>query len=334
MEAYSHFPRTLSDLLGHERQKEYFKKLLSNGNLSHAYCFSGLSGIGKLSMARAVARQLMCGESKESLIKFDSCNHPDYLEIFKDGNSIKTEQVEALHNFMHIKPYISEYKVVIIDDSHLMTEAAQNKMLKILEEPPGHALFVFVTDRPFKLLPTIRSRLVMITFQPLSTEDMLQVAQRLNMPVNNKLLLSSLGSMARYKKWSEDSFYPEFIDTLTRGLKALCLGKNAQWMSAFKCFDELKEESGEIFDFILVWFVDLSMVKAGLDSSYLRLSFEYESMVQYSESLTTDALNNARAVVLEAIQALDRQQNYALVVDSMFFNIQEAFHGKGNRRTL
>ncbi len=325
-------PRLFSEIFGHQKQKAYFQGVLASKTISHAYCFYGLSGIGKKALAKVIAREVLCENHKESITKFDSDNHPDYLEVTTDTGSIKTEQIEALHHFMHVKPYLSSHKVVVIDNADAMTDVAQNKMLKLLEEPPGHALFIFVTDNPLKLLETVRSRLVKVAFQPLDMAAMTHAIEAIGLQIDEKVLAAALGSLERYVRWHEDHVFSEGIQQLSKALRAICEGKRGQWITALKLFEDLKDDSRELFDFILVWFLDLTYVKAGLDRSYLRLSFEYESMVQYSGMMTTHALNGARDAVLDAVEALERQQNYALVVDSMFFNIQEAIHGKGNRR--
>lgn len=326
--------RSFQEILGHDKHRGYFERLIANGDLSHAYCFSGLAGIGKMTFAKALARAVLCGDRQQDLSKFDSGNHPDYLVVTPDGASIKTEQIEAVHQFMHIKPLLSQRKVVLIDDAHEMTEVAQNKLLKLLEEPPGHALFVLVTNNSLKLLETVRSRVVTLNFHPLEQRALEMAILNTGLPLNQDILAASLGSLSRYCRWQEDQAYGEAIHLILRGLKALCEGKPAGWLGMLKAFEVMKDDTVEILDFIYVWFLDLTLVKQGVDPSHLRLSFEYENMVQCKQYVTTHALATCQELVHSAQVALERQQNSALVVEAMFFDIQEAIHGKGNRRTL
>lgn len=322
----------LEGIVGHEKHKAYFNQLFNNEGISHAYCFSGLEGIGKRRFAMALARAVLCMGHEQDFNKFDSGNHPDFLELVPEGTSIKTEQVESVHHFMHIKPFLAEKKVVLIDDAHLMTEVAQNKLLKLLEEPPGHSVFILVTNNYLKLLETIRSRVVTLNFHPLSQEDLLAVLADQGVTGDLEIIAAAMGSVYRYLRFVEDQGYKEAIYDIRKGLKCLCEGKHGQWLTLLKRFETLKEDSGDLLDYILLWFLDLSLVKEGLGEGYLRLSFEYENMVQCKQYVTTHALSLCREIVQDAIVALRNQQNYALVVESMFFDIQEAIHGKSHRR--
>lgn len=98
-----------------------------------------------------------CG-SCSSCLKYRSGNMADYLEVLPDGASVKNHQIEEAQSFMLIRPFESDYKVLLIRQAELTTEQAQNRLLKILEEPPHYAFFIFDTVDPERLLETIRSR--------------------------------------------------------------------------------------------------------------------------------------------------------------------------------
>lgn len=99
----------------------------------------------------------ICG-SCSSCVKFASGNLADYLEILPDGASVKNHQIEDAQNFVVIKPFEENQKVILVRQADLMTEQAQNRLLKVLEEPPEYALFIFETQNGDSILDTIKSR--------------------------------------------------------------------------------------------------------------------------------------------------------------------------------
>jgi DNA polymerase-3 subunit delta' len=150
-----------------EKNEVLLLDALKRNKLSHSYIFSGIEDV---SYAVALAQKILCKQehtgcgSCSSCLKIKSDNHPDLRVILPDGASIKNEQVEAFQSFMVIKPFESQRKIAIFNEVHLMTPRAQNRLLKILEEPPAYALILFMTKQPESLLDTVRSRCQLLTF--------------------------------------------------------------------------------------------------------------------------------------------------------------------------
>lgn len=99
--------------------------------------------------------------------RFDSGNHPDFMLIYPDGKSIKNEQIEEFQEFVSIKPYLGDHKVIIIDDASRMTVSAQNRILKTLEEAPQNVIIIFICETVSAMLPTIVSRCQRLSFSRL-----------------------------------------------------------------------------------------------------------------------------------------------------------------------
>ena len=142
--------------LGFDLNKEFFEKGIKNGNLSHAYLFSGQEMIGKKTFAVELTKIVTGIESE---------NNPNLFFIGGNEN-IGIKQVRDLKKFLSLKSYQRGYKVSIIDNCHSMTTEAANSLLKILEEPPIDSLLILVTSNPHQLLPTIYSRCEEIRFEP------------------------------------------------------------------------------------------------------------------------------------------------------------------------
>ncbi len=314
-------------IIGHEQQKAYFNQIAQNGSLAHAYCFEGVDGIGKFTFARTLAKSLLCGKQIDLEAKFETDNHPDFLCVTADGTTIKTEQIEGLHSFIHMKPFLSELKIVLIDDAPAMTEQAQNKLLKLIEEPPGHALFLLMTDNAYKLLPTIRSRLIRIPFHPLTMDQLISLIQVRGLKVDEQLVGIAMGSMGHYIRWQEDQVFCEGVEKFFLILEGLCENKASKWLKHMVVFDTLKDDIEVLLEIGRVWFQDVMLIKEGGSEDLLRLSFKRQNMVQCTQYVTSLALISCIEAIDEAMVALKRQQNYQLVTEAVLYRIQEALHG-------
>jgi len=160
-------PATFADVVGQEHVTEPLSIALAAGRINHAYLFSGPRGCGKTSSARILARSLNCeqGPTPTPCGVCDSCvalapNGPGSVDVVElDAASHGgVDDTRELRDRAFYAPAQSRYRIFIIDEAHMVTTAGFNALLKIVEEPPEHLIFVFATTEPEKVLPTIRSR--------------------------------------------------------------------------------------------------------------------------------------------------------------------------------
>ena len=177
------------NLVGNEKVKQYLNSTIENNNKSHSFIFVGKPGIGKKQFAHQYAEMIMClqdGKCDGNSVKCDSCikfegnANPDYAEITPDGKTLKIEQIRNLQARIVEKPITSRRKVYVIDDADLMSEESQNCLLKTLEEPPEYAVIILIVSNESRILPTIKSRCVIIKFQPLTSKEIKQVKPELS----------------------------------------------------------------------------------------------------------------------------------------------------------
>jgi DNA polymerase-3 subunit gamma/tau len=165
----THRPRKLSEIVGQEHTTTALSHALKKGTISHAYLFTGPRGTGKTSIARILAHEI------NGLPYEDDAMHLDIIEIDAASNR-RIEEIRDLRDKVHIAPTSAKYKVYIIDEVHMLTKEAFNALLKTLEEPPAHVIFILATTEAHKLPETIVSRTQRFAFKPV---DLTKVTKHL-----------------------------------------------------------------------------------------------------------------------------------------------------------
>lgn len=186
-------PLTFDSVVGQQHIVSTLEHAITEGRLSHAYLFCGPRGTGKTTMARILAKALLCrnaeaarAEGASGCMPDGTCeeceliaegNHPDVYELDAASRTGVDNVREEIINSVNFAPVRGKYKIYIIDEVHMLTTAAFNALLKTLEEPPAHVIFVLCTTDPQKILETILSRCQRFDFHRIGNED---IAHRLS----------------------------------------------------------------------------------------------------------------------------------------------------------
>ena len=174
-------PRRFSDLAGQEHVTTVLRQAIIQDRISHAYLLCGPRGTGKTTTARVLARALSClnpqdGEPDTTCAicqNIDAGRAMDLIEMDAASNR-GIDEIRSIRDRVNFSPVESKYKVYIVDEAHMLTEAASNAFLKTLEEPPPHVIFVLCTTEPHKILPTIISRCQRFDFRRISSETIVE----------------------------------------------------------------------------------------------------------------------------------------------------------------
>ena len=172
-------PTTFDTVVGQGALVKTLKNAIGSGKLAHAYLFCGPRGVGKTTCARIFAKTINCEHRTKD---GEACNECESCQSFIEQRSYNIHELDAASNNsvdnirelidqVKIPPQIGKYKVFIIDEVHMLSQAAFNAFLKTLEEPPKHALFIMATTEKQKILPTILSRCQTYDFQRITNQD-------------------------------------------------------------------------------------------------------------------------------------------------------------------
>src|SRR5699024_9570289 len=173
-------PKNFQQLLGQDHITTILKNQVRNGNIGHAYLFSGTRGTGKTSAAKIFSRAVNCLESTDG----NPCNKCENCKEILEDNSMDVIEMDAasnrgiddireLRDRVVYPPARIKYKIYIVDEVHMLTREAFNALLKTLEEPPKHLIFILATTAPEKLPQTILSRCQRFDFRRIPTKDII-----------------------------------------------------------------------------------------------------------------------------------------------------------------
>ena len=193
-------PDTFESVVAQKSLTTTLKNAIQSGKLAHAYLFCGPRGVGKTTCARIFAKTINCmyptseGEPCNECESCQSFNQQRSYSIYEldaaSNNSV--EDIRSLNEQVRIPPQIGKYKVYIIDEVHMLSQAAFNAFLKTLEEPPAHAIFILATTEKHKIIPTILSRCQIYDFSRIEAADIIShlqsIAQKENIKVEHEAL--------------------------------------------------------------------------------------------------------------------------------------------------
>ena len=196
-------PRTFDEVVGQEVPVKILKNAIENNRIAHAYIFAGMRGTGKTSIAKIFARAVNCLDPQSGSPCNDCVvctqNNTDIIEIDAASNN-GVDEIRDLRDKIALVPSISKYKVYIIDEVHMLSTSAFNALLKTLEEPPAHAIFILATTEVYKIPLTILSRCQRLDFKGLSIELIFQRLKFICEQENIKANAESLTEIARLAK--------------------------------------------------------------------------------------------------------------------------------------
>mgnify|MGYP000858012984 CR=1 FL=1 len=328
-------PKTFDEVLGQEHITTTLKNQIVKGNIGHAYVFSGTRGTGKTSTAKIFARAVNCLHTEDG----NPCNSCEVCKDILDENVMDVIEMDAASNNsvddvrelrekVKYPPSKGRYKVYIIDEVHMLSKGAFNALLKTLEEPPKHLIFILATTEVEKLPQTILSRCQRFDFKRVTTKDIVKnmknICGEIGVDVDDKVLnliarnsdgamrdaLSLLDQCISFKEGKltlEDALQilgitnNDIIFEMVDSIKARDIEKSLH------IIDEIMQKGKDVNQFIkdlLVHYRNLMIVKTSTNPSDI-IDFEEETIERYKEQVQDVSL----PYILNALKILNQAEN-------------------------
>ena len=324
-----------NEIIGHEDVVRHFQNSIASDKISQAYILTGEAGAGKKMLARTFAAALECEEKgTEPCMKCASCkramgnNHPDIITVTHEKpNIITVEEIRTqVVNDIVVKPYSSPYKIYIIPDAQMMGEAAQNVLLKTIEDPPEYAVILLLTTSIGSLLPTICSRCVRLDLKVVDEKRVKEyLMQKLNLTEEEAELDASFaqGSIGRAVEVASSEEFQEVTHNALEILRTVLEKQENELADAVHMLSQDKQVLLEYLEIFQFWFRDVLLFKATREIDHLVFKHELneirlQARERSYENIETilECLDKTRARILA-------NANLQLAVELLFLTIRE-----------
>lgn len=323
-----------SQIRGNADILRHLQNAIKNGAVSHAYIFEGPQGTGKKLLANTFAKALQCESpsappclSCVSCRRFENHNHPDIIYVKPaKTKSIGVDDIrEQVNRDAEIKPYEYPYKIFLIDAADTMTAAAQNALLKTIEEPAGYGVFLLLATSKDNFLPTILSRCV--TFRMHQLSDNLVTAELLARGIDEQTArtagIYARGNIGRALQLAEsDDFKAMRLQILTymRDLPSMEL---VQAFSLYDILERYKEQNQiqEALDIIFLWYRDVIVAKDTGDAHFLLQSDYRAEIMREAKSTDFKALFDKLEAVQLAKSHLRQNGSFPLTIEVLLIKM-------------
>ncbi len=323
-----------SDIIGQNHILDHFRNAIDYGKVSHAYILNGEKGTGKKSMARLFAQALECESPDKPCGLCHACkqcesdNHPDIKWITHEKpNTISVADVrEQLNGDIMIKPYSGAYKVYIIDEAEKLNVAAQNAILKTIEEPPAYAVILLLTNNAATFLPTIMSRCVMLNVRPLGKEVIADYLMRKQgIPDYNAKLAAEFadGNLGKAINLAASDHFNDLKDNV---LSVVVHAKDmelSELVAAVKEVDNYKLEIEDYLNVMRMWYRDVLLYKATRNIDELIFKDKVSDIIKIAEKSSFNGIQEVLEAIDKCRVRLNANVNFDLAVELMFLTINE-----------
>ena len=304
------------NIAGHDNIKNILSNNINTKNILHSYLFIGEDGIGKKMLAKEFAKAILCTSENnrpcnicKSCVEFNTNNNANFNLINEEGSAIKIEQIRNVQIKIAEKPINSNYKVYLINDAELMTQEAQNCLLKTLEEPPEYIVIILITSNENKVLNTIKSRCMKLYFNNLDKNSVKKVlTEQFEMKDINDSFLDAAGGSIK---------------------KALLIKeKSSEYEQITKLFDIIDKEN-------LVNFINsASIIYENKDDIYNILDYINILLDIKIRSNSSNSFKFANCIftVEEVKKRLRANSNYDMSIDYLLMNMWKEINGERSCR--
>ena len=325
------------DVVGHKNIIQYIGKAVTSDTVSHAYILNGEKGSGKKLLANLFAMSLQCQNREpdgDACGKCQSCkqaisgNQPDIIRVMHEKpTTISVDEVrEQVNNDIVIKPYSSRYKVYIIADADMMSVQAQNALLKTIEEPPEYAVILLLTENAEVLLPTIRSRCVMLKLRNIKDQLVKKyLMEQMEVPDYKADICVAFaqGNMGRAIALATSEYFNEIKEEAVHLLREIDSMQTEDLMAAVKRCVEYKLNIGDYLDVIAIWYRDVLIYKATKNVDRVVFSDQLKYIKLRASKSSYEGIEKILDAIEKAKARLKANVNFELTMELLLLTIKE-----------
>lgn len=322
-----------SDLEGRTEIIESLQKSLIEDKIAHSYMFIGPSGIGKKTLGKLFAKGILCRSQDKRpcavckyCIQFDTGNHPDVVIVKPETSTISVDIIRAINKDITLQPYQAGKKIVLIESAHLMTVQAQNALLKSIEEPPIHVIFILFADQTNKILPTIRSRCRIVRLHSLTKQEVSKILVK-RTDVSPALALScALLSEGNPGKAIEIATSESYARDRLR-VSVILDHDNYSVSTMFKDIIETlsasRDEAVQFIEIFALWVRDLLILNETGNEDFV-FNFDFiQNLRNQCAIYSFDELNSILIKLTNAKKLIDEKVNLRLILDDLIICFSE-----------
>lgn len=323
-------------VLGQNHIEKHFENAIKMDKISHAYIINGEEGTGKLSLAINFAKALQCQDRGEGAVacghcksckQADSKNQPDIKYVTYEKSGIGVDEIrDQINEDIDIKPYSSKYKIYIVPESEKMTVAAQNALLKTIEEPPAYAIIVLLTTNADVFLPTILSRCVMLNIRPVREESIKNnlMAEYAISDYEARIAATfSGGNLGKAIKLATSEDFKELKQHVVGTLISLEKGGMDVVKDNVKVASEFKKNINEYFNLLRMWFRDLLIYKSTKEDTHLVFQDDYIIIREMSEKYSFYNIDIILSAIAQAEERIKYNVNFEATIEVLLLAIKE-----------
>lgn len=328
---------SFKDVVGHKNIIKYIQNAVAADAVSHAYILNGERGSGKKLLANLFAMSLQCenrDEDGDACGKCRSCrqavsgNHPDIIRVTHEKpNTISVDDIRVqVNDDIAIRPYSSKYKVYIIADADLLTVQAQNALLKTIEEPPAYAVIMLLTENAEVLLPTIRSRCVMMKLRNIKDQLVKKyLMEQMEIPdyKADVCVAFAQGNMGKAIMLAHSEHFNEIKEEAVHLLRNIDEMTVPELMDAVRRCMTYKLEINDYLDIIAIWYRDVLIYKATKNVDRVVFSDQMKYIKERARRSSYEGIENILDALEKAKARMKANVSFELSMELLLLTIKE-----------
>ena len=331
-----------AEIVDQQQMKEHLQNALRTGKVSHAYIISGEKGSGKKFIAGIFSKTLQCENRQEKEGQIEPCDechaciqanhadHPDIITVTHEKTgSVGVDDIRTqIRDSVLIKPYTGQYKIYIIPDGEKMTPAAQNALLKTLEEPPAYAVIIILTENMEAFLPTITSRCVVLPMKPAGDDSVRNLLMEKMRIVDYKADLCvafARGNVGKALELAQNETFDEIRN------QTILLVQNIRHKEIFEINEAVhniitaqeQDRRQDFLDILLFLIRDILVYKATEEEDHLIFRDKISYIRDTADRCTFGGLNLVAEAMQKAKKRLDANVNADLALEMLMIAVKE-----------